>query len=378
MKKRLCIVTPVHWKAFMGGAQYQIKCLLEHLRTLDCYDVHYLAHRVPEDRELDGYSIHRIGRGHSVPRIGYIADAPALYRTLRRLRPDVIYQRIGCAYTGIAAQFSRQHKSGLVWHASSDTDVQRGLKIAKKNVLRDRLDRALLSYGILRADKIVTQTNHQARLLQQGFHRRADAVVANFHPDPTEPVDKSGPIRIAWVANLKRTKQPEVFLRLAAALRDLHGARFVMIGADPIGGSESHRRGSLLQDIAAAPNVECLGQLSQQDVNTQLAKAHIFVNTSLYEGFPNTFIQSWMRNVCIVSLNVNPDGLLDGDRIGFYAGTEERLADIVRRLVTDTPLREVTALRGNEYARTFHSMTNAHRLEELIRDAASTRANRRD
>lgn len=370
MKQRLCIVTPVHWKAFMGGAQYQIKCLLDYLRTLDRYDIHYLARRVPDDRELDGYTIHRIGDGGTMPRFGFISDAPDLYRTLRRLQPDVIYQRIGCAYTGIAAHFARRNGCGLVWHATSDTDVQRGMKVARKNFIRRHLESSLLSYGIRRADRIVTQTEHQARLLLEKFGRRPDAVIANFHPEPTETIDKSGPPRILWVANLKHLKQPDAFLRLATALRDIAGARFVMIGAGPVGMRGSPWHASLMKDIAAASNVDYRGQLSQEDVSAELAKAHVFVNTSLYEGFANTFIQAWMRRAAVVSLNVNPDAIFDGDAIGFHAGTEQRLAGIVRRLITDPALQDTVAQRASTYAMEFHSMKNAHRLEEIIRSAA--------
>jgi len=369
--QRLCIVTPVHWKAFMGGAQYQIRCLLDHLRTLQHYDIHYLAHRVPDDRELDGYTIHRIGDGRSVSRFGYVTDAPDLYHNLRKLRPDVIYQRIGCAYTGIAAHFARRNRCGLVWHTSSNVDVQRRMKVADKHFIRRHLESGLLSYGIRRAHRIVTQTDHQAHLLTQNFGRQPDAVIANFHPAPTEVIDKSALPRILWVANLKRLKQPDVFLRLAHTLRDIDGARFVMIGAGAIRMGESPWHASLMRAIAAAPNVDYLGQLSQEDVNAELAKAHVFVNTSLYEGFANTFIQAWARGAPTVSLNVNPDGIFGSDAIGFHAGTEERLAEIVRRLITDPPLREAVARRAKAYAMEFHSMRNAHRLEEIIRGAAN-------
>ena len=129
----------VHWKAFMGGAQYQIKQLLDHLRALDRYDIHYLARRVPEDTELDGYRIHRIGDRESTPRFGYTMDAPQLYRLLQRLRPHVIYQRIGCAYTGIATYYARRSGARIVWHASSDADMDRTVRPAERNFLRNWL-----------------------------------------------------------------------------------------------------------------------------------------------------------------------------------------------------------------------------------------------
>lgn len=367
---RLCIVTTVHWKAFMGGAQYQIKCLLERLVPLGRYDIHYVARRTPADERLDGYSIHRIGDGKAVPRFGYVADAPELYGTLRRLNPDVIYQRIGCGYTGIAAHYARGRRCGLVWHAANDTDVQLGMKVVEKNMLRQKLERTILSYGIRHADRIVTQTERQAQLLLENFGRRPDAVIANFHPYPTEPIDKAGPPRVLWIANLKRSKRPEAFLRLAAALRDIGEARFVVIGAGAVREGESRWHTSLMERMAEAPNVEYRGQLSQDQVNAELARAHVFVNTSFYEGFANTFIQAWMRHTPVVSLDVNPDGVFDNEALGFHARTEERMTEIVRRLLLEPRLREAVGERAATHAMGVHSMTNADHLEEVIRGAA--------
>ncbi len=183
-RPRLCVVTPVHWKAFMGGAQYQIKCLLDYLRTLDRYDIHYVARRVPDDTELDGYSIRHIGDGRQCRESALSPTPRTCIAHCGALQPDVIYQRVGCAYTGIAAHFARRNGCGLVWHAANDTDVQPGLKVAERNFVRRRLERSLLSYGIRRADRTITQTEHQARLLFENFGRRPDAVIANFHPLP--------------------------------------------------------------------------------------------------------------------------------------------------------------------------------------------------
>ena len=64
-----------------------------------------------------------------------------------------------------------------------------------------------------------------------------------------------------------------------------------------------------------------------------LARAHLFVNTSLFEGFANTFIQASMREAPVVSLHVNPDGVFDEGTVGVCAGSEERLVESVRTLV---------------------------------------------
>ena len=61
---------------------------------------------------------------------------------------------------------------------------------------------------------------------------------------------------------------------------------------------------SLMRSIEATPNLEYLGQRTHAEVNELLARAHIFVNTSTHEGFPNTFIQAWLREVAVVSLSV--------------------------------------------------------------------------
>jgi glycosyltransferase involved in cell wall biosynthesis len=77
--------------------------------------------------------------------------------------------------------------------------------------------------------------------------------------------------------------------------------------------------------IRATPNLEYLGEKSQDEVNELLARAHIYVNTSLFEGFANTFIQAWMRDVAVVSLHVNPDGVFDREGVGIHAGSEDEL-----------------------------------------------------
>jgi glycosyltransferase involved in cell wall biosynthesis len=365
-KTRLCIVTPAHSKSYPGGAEYQIDCLIEALRRHERYEIFYLAARISDMDEPRAYQIVKIGDRTHAPRFGYLTQAVPLYRALRRLQPQIIYQRVACGYTGIAAFYARRHAATLVWHVAHDSDLNPQASLDGRNPVRRFLEKRSVEYGIRHARHIVTQTRQQARLLEQNYQRSASAVIPNFHPVPREIIDKSGAIRVLWVANLKPWKQPEVFVRLAVAMRDLANVRFIMIGSAQTGRGDRAWGESLMRQIEAVPNLDYLGPRSQDEVNGLLANAHLFVNTSVAEGFPNTFIQSWMRKVPVVSLNVNPDGVFDREAVGICAGSEEGLVGAARLLITDNRLRAQFAHRAHDYAIVNHSPRNADALIQLF------------
>jgi glycosyltransferase involved in cell wall biosynthesis len=349
-----------------GGAEYQIELLIAALRQSRRFEIFLLAHHVSNSVLADGYQVIRIGRRERMPRLGYALDFMPLYRALRQIRPQVIYQRVGCGYTGISAVYARRHRIPLVWHVSHDTDVMPSTLDPGRNLLRRWIEKWSIELGIRWADTIVVQTRRQSDLLRRHYGRDADAVIQNFHPDPTEATDKSATPTVAWVANLKSWKRPQIFVRLAQKLRDIPGIEFVMLGEEPSGPKQEQWRSDLLQALAATPNLRYLGKKSQTEVNQVLAQAWIFVNTSQHEGFPNTFIQAWMRGAVIVSLDVNPDGVLDSEKLGIHAGSEEGLERAVRELLSTPALRTRYAGRARAYVKANHSLLNAARLVDLI------------
>jgi glycosyltransferase involved in cell wall biosynthesis len=362
-KLRVTIVTP---QQSGGGAEYQIQCLIEALLESSSHQVSLLVRHIEEPPRPTAYRLLKIGRGNDMPRLGYTMDALPLYRALRRMAPHVIYQRVACGYTGICAWYARRHGARMIWHVASDADLSRHGIAAGRNPLRPFLEKRSIEYAVRHAGQIVVQTQHQAQVLQRTYARSAAAVIPNFHPQPKERIDKAGWITVIWIANFKPLKQPEAFVRLAAQLSDLADVRFVMVGA-PARGSGDHKWSTaLMASIEATPNLEYLGEKSQDEVNELLARAHIYVNTSLFEGFANTFIQAWMRDVAVVSLYVNPDSVFDREGVGIHAGSEDELARAVRRLIADATLRSGYVLRGQRYAAQSHSMQNVQRLIQLI------------
>ena len=144
----------------------------------------------------------------------------------------------------------------MIWHVAHDADVDPSNPLYGRNPVRRFLERRSVEYAIRHASHIVTQTAHQAALLKGNYSREANAVIPNFQPLPTEAIDKSGPLTVVWVANLKPWKQPEVFVRLTAALRDLKDVRFTLVGAAP---ADRQWERTLMAHMEATPNLRYVG-----------------------------------------------------------------------------------------------------------------------
>jgi hypothetical protein len=163
---------------------------------------------------------------------------------------------------------------------------------------------------------------------------------------------------------------------LARSFLARDGVRFIMVGAPAAVSGKAGWHGSwqasLMSSIEATPNLEYVGQKTLEEVNELLARAHIFVNTSTHEGFPNTFIQAWLRDVAVVSLSVDPDQLLESQHVGIAAHSESALFAAVRTLVDKPDVRASYALRGHHHATASHSMRNAEEEVRLIDSWRST------
>lgn len=369
---RVCMVVESHWRAAMGGAELQARFIAEGLAARPDFEVHYLARRCLPEPAGDPYCVRCIGNDAGIRRRAVFFDAPKLWRALRAIDPDVVYQRMRQSYTGVAAAYARRFDKRFVFHAASDYDVmQRSFpKPFSLNVPFDWLETVLGNHGVRRASAIVTQTQRQADLLQRYLGRRAAAVVPNFHPEPLpgEGLEKSAVDFLAvWVGNFRQVKRPELFVRLAEDLRHLPNVRFAMVGR--AGNQRTH--GELHAKIRSLGNLEYLGELSHDEVNRLLARAHCLVNTSDAEGFSNTFIQAWMRRTVVLSLSADVDGALAGGELGYLAGTFDKLRMRLEWLAADRRGREALTERARALAMQRYGTGNLNALVAVLKGDVS-------
>jgi glycosyltransferase involved in cell wall biosynthesis len=217
----------------------------------------------------------------------------AMYRVLRQVDADIYYHRSAAMLTAVVAEFCRRHGKRSIYAGASDMDFVPG-----QEPIRFARDRWLYQRGLRAVDAIVAQNPRQVDACRRHYDREAVLI-----PSCYELPQNSGRAQadvVLWCGSVYANKRPELLLELA---RRLPHRRFVMIGG-PGHDDEPGRKAyfeSIRAQAAALPNVECTGFLPLAQVEPWFDRARVLVNTSVYEGMPNTFMQAWARGIPTVA-----------------------------------------------------------------------------
>jgi glycosyltransferase involved in cell wall biosynthesis len=93
----------------------------------------------------------------------------------------------------------------------------------------------------------------------------------------------------------------------------------------------------------------------------------VLVCTSDREGFPNVFLQAWQAKCPVVSLTIDPDGVIEKYDIGRVSRNLDTMTADVDRLMTDDVLRARITSNGIAYVEEHHAIkTVADRYEALF------------
>lgn len=369
---RVCVITENHALAVMGGAEYQTQLLAEELSARPDVSVTYLARRIPTGAAAEGlpYSVRRIGNDTGIRRRAVFFDAADLNRVLGELKPDVIYQQAKQSYTAVCAKYALRARIPFFFHVAHDFDLNYRWITSRlsPNTPFDIVECVAGDWGIRHASHLIVQSERQGKLLQKRFARRADLVVRNFQPLPQSlPAKPSGPMQVFWVANLKDFKRPALFVDLAESFADRNDIVFIMAGRPPT----QRRFAALMTRIPGVANLKYLGELSLEAVNEMMNRAAVHVNTSSFEGFPNTFLQAWARGAVVASLSVDPDAEgMEALGTGYCAGSMERLHAIIDLLSRSPETRRGIAERAFLFVHERHGLAQGARLADALVKAA--------
>ena len=243
------------------------------------------------------------------------------WSALARADADIYYTSCAGMHVGLLALFCRRHRRRFVFRAASDSDCDPG-----RLLVRFARDRWLYALGLRRADAILVQSATQAENLKRNYGlkgRVAGMLVEKPSPAAARDID------VLWVGNIRQVKRPDRILALAEGAPEV---KIHMVGGS-LPGEEALFR-EVGRAAAARANVAFHGRLSYWDTNELYARARLLVNTSDVEGFPNSYLQAWIRGVPVVAL-IDPDGVIGREGLGVAAKTSAQMLDAVRHLLGD-------------------------------------------
>jgi glycosyltransferase involved in cell wall biosynthesis len=238
-----------------------------------------------------------------------------LWSALKRADADLYYTSCAGMHVGLLALFCQRHRKRFVFRTASDTDCD-----PARLLVSYARDRWLYAYGLRRADAILLQTAAQAQALARNYRLRG-RVAGMLVEQPRAPAVRD--IDVLWVSNIRRVKRPDRILELADNLPD---ATIHMVGG-PLGEDGLFREVS--EAAARKSNVVFHGRLSYWDASDLYDRARLLVNTSDVEGFPNSYLQAWIRGVPVVTL-IDPDGVIAREGLGIAVGSPAVLVNAAR------------------------------------------------
>jgi glycosyltransferase involved in cell wall biosynthesis len=250
---------------------------------------------------------------------------PRLWRfwqALKRANPDVVYVSCAGMQVGIAALYCQRYGKRLVFRAASDSDCD-----PAKLLIRHARDKWLYQYGVRHARAILVQSLHQQNLLQQNFGR--DSRVAAMLVEQAASVRPQQDVEVLWVANLRHVKRPDRVLELARLMPEVC---FHMAGGAAV--AEQALYDQIRQQAASLPNLVFHGPIAYRDIGKLFDRCRIFINTSELEGFPNTFLQSWIRGVPVVA-TFDPDQVIARNNLGVSCRDVAEMQHAIRQLLAD-------------------------------------------
>ena len=368
-KPHVCFVAPYLWPVLardpsikvVGGAEVQ-QAVLARLFRRAGYRVSVICQSFgqPERAEVDGIEVRTLYRQEDgLPVVRFFHPRlTQMWRALREVDADIYYQRSAAHLTAVIAEFCRRHGKRSIYAGASDRDF-----IPGQQQIKYRRDVWLYERGLRRVGRIVAQNALQQESCRRHYGREAVIIPSCYEPPAAAHARED---LVLWVGTIHTYKQPEMLLEIA---RRMPHRRFVMVGGSAAPG-ERLRHGyfeGIRDQAAKLPNVEFKGFLPLAEVEGWFDRASVLVNTSVYEGMPNIFLQAWARGIpTVATVDVGAEGVYK------KISTEEEAAREIDKLFSDELHWARASARCREYFERSHSSAEVlARYEKLFEELLS-------
>jgi len=324
-----------------GGAEVQLFHLSTGLAAAG-HEVRFLT-RGPgpfAEREIRGVHVLKLAPGSKMRTLWDTG------RFLLACRADIYVQRCAGWETALMAVLAKAARGRFCFMTASLLDCRDQLAQEGHSWMYRAYRR-----GVRHADCVICQNEEQQRLLLENFGIGSHVLRSACAPvdDSVEESLPREPGRILWVGRCDPYKDPISYIHLARALPEI-SFRMVM----PPGDRPEYNR-QIEEELRNVSNLDISQGSPFHKMEAEYRQAAILVNTSILEGFPNTFLEAMRAGVPILSYRLDPGGFLEVHQAGICVkGDFHNLVDRCRmwREVPEATIGYGDA--GREYVRRMH------------------------
>ncbi len=235
------------------------------------------------------------------------------HKAISRIKPDAIIQHGLTNESCLMALYCFIRRIKFVFMFAHDLEVQKRFQSSGKKCY---LFRFIMKFSSL----IVVQNKIQFELLKFEYDLHKSKIILLYNGFPLKKRIKKNYKKVLWVARSDKWKRPELFIKLADLNPEIP---FTMICPDS-GDTDFYLQ--LVSSAKKINNLEFIKFVPFDEIDKYFEEAYLFVNTSDYEGYPQTFIQAVMNCIPIFSLNVDPDSFIVSNECGMvFNGDFEKM-----------------------------------------------------
>jgi len=303
-----------------GGAELQVALLSKELAAL--------GHKVviaggdtgqQDERVFDGVMTRNAGRFHTGEWLDTVKAFPKVTALLVEYRPDHVAVLGWTAWLYILALLRPLFGYKLVFICGLDTEIDGSF--GRSHGWKGRL----FERGVAKSDFRFAMSEYQRELfgrlnLSCGLYRNLILPRVKSRAERKE-------IDLLWVGRCQRIKRPLLFLDLVEQLPEVR-CEMICPSEDRVLWEEVATRAATLTNLTIHERVP------YHEIQKHYDRAWFLVSTSEAEGFPNVMIQAAQGGAGILSLDLDPDGLIGTFKAGFCAnGDFDLLVENTRRLL---------------------------------------------
>ncbi len=347
-----------------GGGELQIALLAKAL-SKSGHEVVILDYQASEDFVTeDGIKVVKInGKNNGIPIIGTCFKIlPQFYRILLDQQADIYYSRIRDFRHIIVYWAAKKLKAKFVLGIASDLDVLNFIMRLKHHYLVNYTGLWGIINGIgieivypfllRKADMVLVQHEGQRAILKEKGIK--STVFHNlFAPEKVPSTHNQNSKVFIHVGELQKRKG---FIEFFDLVKKAPGHFFKVVG------QPSGKSGFLFyEELKSLKNVILSGRLSHTQTMQEIADSTALISTSPMEGFPNIFIEAWACGVPVMSLYVDPGGIIEKNNLGVVA--HGKMDVLLNALDTLSPNDEFKS-RSQAYVENNHVL-NSKRIKEI-------------